>query len=204
MNRVYNLITRKDNARTLCKKLKCFKLAQCQRQRLPVHVNRVMQPVDLEWSLRQRLFFVFWFNGGTPQYRLDPSRQDTCAERFGHIIVCTHLETGHNVRIFVTRGHHDHRNSRGALIGTQRTTKGVAIRPWQHQIQQNQIRQCPSLQHTPCAFGRVTLFNRIAFTLQSIAQQLADIRIIFDKQHALIGHRCPPAVPVPFFSLWPH
>ena len=91
-----------------CQKSKNLKFAE--RQINVFSGNRYQMPLPVNTqsgNLKHRRSFLLLRN---TKLCTDPRRQDFSAERFGHVVVCAHFQTDHDIRFIAFGGQHDDGN----------------------------------------------------------------------------------------------
>ena len=125
----------------------------------------------------------------TPQQRPHPGDELPHAERLGQVVVGAALETDHFVRLFVPRRQHQDRHVAVHRAAAHRAAQRDAVEPGQHNVEHEQIEAngFRALERRR-AVGRA--FARVALEPEVQADELADVRLVFDDEHAWRGrHR---------------
>ena len=139
--------------------------------------------IHLQIAERKHGFYRRW-RLRPPQHRLDSGSEFAGAEGLGNVIVGANLESDHLVDLVGSRSQEDDRYGFRVPIGLQLFANFLSGEPWQHHIQQNQIRpvsSCRQQARSPVAIS----LNRKAFLSQVVSHQVLNIRVVFNQEDFL-------------------
>ena len=160
------------------------------RRRVPRRF-RGLPPADLEFELlvsRQHL-------AREPrdlQVRLDPHQHLLRLERLGYVIDPAAAESTQQPLRFVLGGDEEHGNPPCRRLFLERAADGEAVRPWQDDVQQNQIRK--GLRGDPQPLlGVRGGENLVSSRLEHAGQQVNVGGRVVDDQNLFGGHGGDPA-----------
>ena len=121
-----------------------------------------------------------------PQSRTDARKQFFDGERFGHIVVCAHVEPGHFVRDRVPCGQQDHRDAGGRFVrGFPQTAENLdAGQLRQHDVEDNQVIRA-GFRHLQTGSAVGGFVRRIAFVFQLQLDEPRDFFFVFDDENVI-------------------
>src|SRR6266516_180342 len=190
---VQELITREDGSTIAYEIGEQFELFGLQFQVLPTTVDTPARQVDTEWTGNQlttgRAYLLSSFLSSTvlfawrivraAQERSYACQQLSATKGLGHVVISSHFQTNHLIDLIIFGSEHHNRRRGRATLSTQLTTDLQTIHTWEHDIQNNQIRNL-----TPCRIQCAAAISRrhdaIACLLQIIGNGL--------HQNCLIVH----------------
>ncbi len=156
--------------------------------------------IDLEVAVGQPRWRAWDRSGegtrGPAQHRLDPRRELLGRERLGDVVIGTELESGHPVGLVTASRQHDHWHRRGrpeltAHLETTQTRK--------HQVEHDEVRRRGqrAIERNLAVGDPLDL---VALLLQVPRDNVGDVRIVVDHEHALATFEHPLSVRARLFS----
>jgi hypothetical protein len=127
---------------------------------------------------------------GAPQHRANARDQLARRERLDHVVVGAHLEAEHAIHLVTARGEHDDGQAprRGILPQPAAHLEPVHLR--QHEIEKHQVGRPPAREAEGLG-PAPAVSHLVALALQVEDEEVPDVRLVLDDQHAL-GHGVAP------------
>ena len=123
----------------------------------------------------------------------DARRQLARAERLGDVVVGAELEPRDPLGLLAARRQHDDRDRRRRRIGAQRLADEQPVHARQHQIEDDRSGPASGRAATPPSPTRRS--RRVPGLLQIVRDQIGDVVVVLDDQHAAHELRTPCAKP---------
>jgi hypothetical protein len=123
-----------------------------------------------------------------PEQRPHPRDQLADPERLGQVVVRATVESEHFVHFVAPRGKHQDRNIGITRITANRAAQRHAVQAGQHQVEHDELERVAPGQGK--RFVAVALRDdRQTLELQVKLDQLSDVRVVLDEEHASCGLR---------------
>src|SRR5919201_5349871 len=99
------------------------------------------------------------------------------------VVVRAQLETEDAIHLLIPGREHDDRERAGGLVPTQAATDFQTVYLRQHQIEKHQVRR-RAPDPTEGVGAAATRRNLVAFALEVIREEITDVRLVLDDEHA--------------------
>ena len=122
---------------------------------------------------------------------MDAREQDFAREGFRDVVVGAEFKAAHDVAVLALRGEDDDAHVREFGVRAHAAAEREAVKPRQHEVQQNELRAVAADGLKPLVAARGGLDVREAGVPQHHLQDGADGRVVFDDENVReLVHAC--------------